>query len=499
MACVNPFLRWPALAAAVLLAACVSVPPTAVSISRTSQEARACAEWLAELDQAVDAAGVRDAGAYRIPGHPYLRADRFTASFRSVAGQEGAAFDTWVARLRDLDLAARDAELRNLPADRLKPLAADASAGFQKAAQCGLTLAREDLASAEGRQRLAGAAIVPDDYAEWVRSSGLYAVASGPFAAGVDGWHREAHEMFRKAASGEAYVKDIRRVDPAGPEVSAAQVREAMARARRDALGIPRFTAQDLGLLFRAYAPRYEIETTGQHDRFGALAWKGGLAPEIDDTRPVAYRRLAYTRFQGRVLPQLVYTIWFPDRPGDHFLDILAGKIDGLVMRVTLAEDGTPLVWDTMHPCGCYHMFFRTAALKDRPAPDPKEEWAFMPSTLPAMGPGERVAVKTATRTHYLVGVTPAAKAPAATETYAFAGEDDLRALPLPGGGTRSLYGPDALVRGTERPERMFFWPMGIASPGTMRQWGRHPTAFLGKRHFDEADLLEKRFAPAQP
>jgi len=27
-----------------------------------------------------------------------------------------------------------------------------------------------------------------------------------------------------------------------------------------------------------------------------------------------------------------------------------------------------------------------------------------------------------------------------------------------------------------------------------MRQWGRHATAFVGKRHFDDADLFERRF-----
>jgi len=35
---------------------------------------------------------------------------------------------------------------------------------------------------------------------------------------------------------------------------------------------------------------------------------------------------------------------------------------------------------------------------------------------------------------------------------------------------------------------------MGIPSAGAMRQWGRHATAFVGRRHFDGADLLEKRF-----
>jgi hypothetical protein len=27
-----------------------------------------------------------------------------------------------------------------------------------------------------------------------------------------------------------------------------------------------------------------------------------------------------------------------------------------------------------------------------------------------------------------------------------------------------------------------------------MRQWGHHATAFVGLRHFDDPDLLERRF-----
>ena len=64
----------------------------------------------------------------------------------------------------------------------------------------------------------------------------------------------------------------------------------------------------------------------------------------------------------------------------------------------------------------------------------------------------------------------------------------------LPGGGTRSLYGPDGLVAGSERAERWLFWPMGTASAGAMRQWGHHATAFVGRRHFDDADLFDRRF-----
>ena len=56
------------------------------------------------------------------------------------------------------------------------------------------------------------------------------------------------------------------------------------------------------------------------------------------------------------------------------------------------------------------------------------------------------------------------------------------------------MFGPDGLVAGSERAERFFFWPMGIASAGAMRQWGHHATAFVGRSHFDDADLIERRF-----
>jgi hypothetical protein len=43
----------------------------------------------------------------------------------------------------------------------------------------------------------------------------------------------------------------------------------------------------------------------------------------------------------------------------------------------------------------------------------------------------------------------------------------------------------------------VLFWPLGIRAAGAMRQWGRHATAFVGRRHFDEALLLDRYFALA--
>ena len=108
--------------------------------------------------------------------------------------------------------------------------------------------------------------------------------------------------------------------------------------------------------------------------------------------------------------------------------------------------------------------------------------------------PGTRIVLRIASGTHYLERVTPAPGPAGSGIEYLFADDDALRSLPLPDGGRRSAFRPDGIVPGSERAERYLFWPMGIAEPGAMRQWGRHATAFVGRRHFDDADLIERRF-----
>jgi hypothetical protein len=40
---------------------------------------------------------------------------------------------------------------------------------------------------------------------------------------------------------------------------------------------------------------------------------------------------------------------------------------------------------------------------------------------------------------------------------------------------------------------------MGVREPGAMRQWGRHATAFVGRQHFDDADLFARYFVIESP
>jgi hypothetical protein len=472
----------------VMLGACVTVQsPQSLHIQAADPAIRDCAQWFQSVDAAVEAAGVRDREAHQVSGFPYLRSTRFLSALQPATGGD-VRQRTWLDQLRMTDLQARAVELRNLPEG--SGVSADAQ---NKAARCGELLMAQDLANPVATELLAERVKVPDAYSDWLRVVGIYGLTRIPFAGGVAQWHAEARAMFERSRSGAESSYPLERYAPGnGARYSRAEVAALLGRAD-PALGILKLAAAEEARLFATYAPVFEVETTGDFDRPGAMRWGEARHPLLDTGKPVVYQRLTYTRYGGRTLVQLVYTMWFSERPVDKSFDILAGGLDGLVWRVTLGPDGEPLVFDTMHPCGCYHMFFPTPLAEALPSPDPDDEWAFIPAKLQRVGENERIRLRIATRSHYLidVGVQGAATS---SRTYGVLAEAELQSLPLPGGGFRSIYGADALVQGTERGERFLFWPMGIPSAGAMRQWGNHATAFLGRRHFDDADLIERRF-----
>lgn len=485
------------IATASLLAGCATFEsPQREHLVSTDAQARDCAAWFGALDRAIDAHGVRDGSTHRVAGFPYLRADRIIASFRTEE-LGGARLHAWVAQLGALDATARHYEIRNLPASALVDLGvAQRDAALERTAACRDTMMQRDLAATETPALLASRAAVPDDYSTWQRVAGIYGVTRIPFFAGVSQWQAVTEAQFRQAPS--AMPDGVLRYASAEPSPGAARVRDILSGIERDALGIPRPDQAQQRLLFAAHAPVFAVETGGTRDLPGALHWPAddALAPAVDVARPVVYHRLAHTRWDGRVRLQLVYTLWFPERPREGALDLLGGRLDGVVWRVTLDDDGRPLIYDTIHACGCYQMFFPAAGLVARPPPAGNIEWAFVPVTLPAHSADRRILVRLASATHYVAQVSVIDPGEAGDGSpYFFAADDSLRALPLPSGGSRSMFRPDGIVVGSERGERFLFWPMGINSPGAMRQWGRHATAFVGRRHFDDADLLERRFA----
>jgi hypothetical protein len=489
------------LSAAVIMltvgCAVVDQPSQSDQLARSDRESRSaeaqqCVDWFRKLDETIDRAGVRDAEAYRVPGFPYFRVNRFLASFRQQASNDPAAFSAWSKRLRALDERSRSYEISNLPQNLLMALEVNGRPeATTRTNQCASSLATLDAASASQKRMLIERARVPDDYDELKRTVGIYSVVSKAFFEFAKKWQNESSEMFQQTAAGTIEQKNIIRYRSADNAATAKRVALTLSNAKADALGIPQIGDRERETLFATFAPVFEIETTGEYDRFGPLRWGAGETPEVDVSRPTVYRRLAFTRYGGRTLVQLVYMIWFTERPQNSSLDPLSGKLDGIAFRVTLSQSGRPLVYDSIHLCGCYHMFFPTPAVSPIPPPDPNVEWAFLPRTLPMIEAPQRVVVRMTSRSHYLIDVHPDMGGDGTN--YTMANDGELRTIPT-AEGTRSAFGPTGIVPGTDRGERLVTWPLGIESAGAMREWGRHATALVGRRQFDDADLIERRF-----
>lgn len=478
--------RFATLCAVLLFTACVLAPPT-------NSEAARCLDLYNALDQAVARYGVTPSAPVRVQGFPYLRVDRFLASYRDQP-LEPAARKAWLGRLAGRDLAARQVELESLPKSVLVDLAArhgGQGALSTNLAACSQILQAHDLATPARLELLSARAVTPADYHTLNQVLGLYPLTALPVSYGAYRWREETRQVFTLPLEAVPVAGRLQRWQPPAEALTLPR----FTSLSQDELGVPLVEPAQLAALFAAHAPVWEIDVAGDFDRPGTPRWGGDGLPTVDPDNPVVYRYTSYSRWQGRILLQLNYVIWFAERPRTGPLDILGGALDGLIWRVTLDERGEPLVYDSIHTCGCYHLLFPTSALRLRPAALQWPEPPLLAQAAPRLANGERVIVRINSGSHYLQRVY--ADAPWGS-SYAWRDYQALYAVSTAAGTTRSLFGPDGLVPGTERGERWLLWPMGIASPGAMRERGRHATAFVGRRHFDDAELLEQVFEPVE-
>jgi hypothetical protein len=434
---------------------------------------------------------VADAGAKRLAGFPWLRITRPLTSFRAQLATP-AQRAAWLERLAGVDAEGRRHELANLPAANRAELAgawraAAAGTPLPTTLGAGLTDCRARLNDALARdpermRTLVEEAAPFDEYLLSHRVLGLYPITRH-FVLPRIASHQAARRVAitRDPDDGTVFR---RHAVPEAPAVSA----PAPADLERDALGIPRPGPEQLRRLFSAHAPVWAVATRDDADLPGALV-AADARPVADTTRPAEYRRWSWTRFRGEVLLQLSYVIWFPERPPEDSVDIYAGHLDGLVWRVTLRNDGHPLAYESIHPCGCYYSVFPAAGWRVQPPPG--SEPVLAPAVAPDPAPGERVLVRLESRTHYIAGVATTSRTHPRAAALAPLPLSSLRSLPRADGSRTSAFDANGLIPSSRRPERFLLWPLGVRSPGAMRQWGTHAIAFIGKRHFDDPWLLD--------
>lgn len=456
----------------ILLAGCATSPPIQESVDTLGP---GCLQRFAESDRIIDQAGRRDQGVSQIPGFPYLRSNRFLASFRNEISGTGQ-LDQWTRHLATLDRVARRLETNNLPDPAVRRVA---QSRLTELDRCREQLRQALLLDPLSIGRLRSASVVADDYVMSWRVFGLYPLTAPLVSLGIQQWHHYTQSRYAPPLTALPVAGNLTRWSTHRPD----SVNGALADWDLDALGIPILSEETTRRLFIRHAPAWEVDVTSNDDRIGTVKWVGGGT--VDTSTATEYQLISYTRFQDRVLLQLNYLVWFPSRPSR---DIYGGHLDGLLWRVTLGPNGTPWLYDSIHQCGCYYMAFLTEQLRIRPTRQLFTEPVLVPQPAPS-GP---LVLRIAPVTHYIERLYPLH---AGQNTLSMQSQpyDRLRSLPAKA-GNQSLYSEHGLVAGSERPERFILWPMGIRSPGAMRQVGRHAIAFVGRRHFDDPFLIPSLF-----
>jgi len=484
-----------------LLSACVKISPMPAQQRSESEHLQsACLGVFAAAEQAVLAAGVMDTDAARIPGYPHLRINRFLSSFREEVHGDGYRF--WLKQLQTLANQGWGVEIRNLPTPYEQKLQKTIQAVLPSPAAtidalhyCSNQLLLSQVDNDSNRNELKKVATVADNYRTWERIIGIYPLTAWLFKIGIAQWHEKTVDLYKQPLEQLQVLGQLIRYEPLAETglANSVQIAEILKKSSNNPLKIPLPDEKERRLLFNSFAPLFEIDVATNDDRIGYPELQKQAAPRINTDRPTVFQHLSHTRLGNRVLLQLNYTIWFPSRPKKSVFDLLGGHLDGITWRVTLLPNGKPWLFDTIHNCGCYHLFFPTQYTGAIDQQTRFTESYFVPQRhaliiKQAMRPVVRIAAKT----HYIDRVYFDPNQSYQVIRYHWDTTDNLRSLTLKDGGYRSLFREDGIIAGTERNERYLFWPMGILEPGAMRQSGHHATAFIGRRHFDDAYLFEK-------
>lgn len=461
------------------LGSCATPEPKPDPFVGWFRDYRNCREDYAAVDARVAAAGVTEAGYYRVPGYPYFRTDRVLASFsREVKTLE--EIGGWMRRMRELDQEAREFEYRNLGMNLQ-----EAAIQRDRFLNCGRTLASIDfLDEPEAFARLLSLVQPEDEYSARQRALGLY-----PFrTAGMRARIAEQQQMLD-----DAYAQPLEKIATRAPlslwkpkpEADLSLVPNIYARVLPDELGFPGLTDSQWRALAEYHAPQLWIETASESDRL-VLPTHSVRGVAADLGKPQAHHYVTFARFGGKPLAQMNYLFWFKGANGS--------PLDGFIWRVTLDDKAQPLVYESMHTSGSEHRWYPVQPLVRR---ERNGDAHGIPVVAPQPAPVRLATLRMSSARHDILRVVDASDADAGTaQTYEIRRYDDLLALPRPDGGTRSLFGPDGLVPGTHGAEPVGGLASGIRAPGALRQLGRHAIAPVGRAHFDEPFLLESVFVP---
>lgn len=475
------------LARACALTACGAVAACSLggrdNAAPVSGEFAACREEYAAMDARVAAAGVGNAVYYRVPQFPYLRTDRFLASFRGEVSGVNQTGD-WIRRMREMDQEAREYEYMNLGMSLR-----EAAIQRFRFLNCGRVLAGIELDGAAGLSRLAAAVQPPDEYSTLNRVLGFYPLAVPVMRSRLESeqraWMEHLNGPGAAATSGAAL-----QLWSVKPHEDLALVDSAFAHAVYDELGAPGLVDSEWRALAEYHAPRLWIETAGDADLPATPALKGDRA-EADPRQHQVHYWVSYTRFGGQTLVQISYFIWFGATQATG-----AGRLDGLIWRVTLDPRGRVLLYESLHENGSGHRWFPVQAGLQPRSPG---YWQDPPFIAPDLSPDRMATLRLGSGSHELRQVLASEDVSASPEQhYELRPYEELFALARDEGGTGSLFDQQGRIKGVYRPDPLGWIASGLQDAGMLRQYGHHAIGRIGRSQFDDPFLLDSAFKALQ-
>lgn len=453
---------------------------------------KACQLYFKSMDEAIDKYQVRDVQYQRIAAFPFLRINRFWASYRN-SPMDAVAFNRWLDQLQQLDQDARALELQNLAVFFDTPDSIEESLTAMR--DCSKLLRQALTLTPEIVNYLRKSSGIPANYSRGLRILGMYPISGWFVKQGVKRYHQETRLSYQQPLDSLPTTGILMRyaAEKSNLDLRHNDVKLMLSTQHEEPFNLPQLTAEQWQQLAALYAPVFEVDTSGAFDKIGTPQWQNEKNPSIDPNTPVVFAYPSFTRFYGKVLVQLNYALWFSERPSRGALDIEAGQIDGLIFRITLDENGIPLMYDAIHQCGCFHLLFPQGDLRISEKAQQLAEPPLIPQTMPLWDKNKQLVIRIESGRHFIQRLYTEDALISNSLTYRVLDYNQLRKLPYKN-GTRSMFGVDALVAGTQRPERFIFWTMGVKSPGSMRQQGHHAVTLRGQRHFDDPYLLQELF-----
>lgn len=394
--------------------------------ARIQAHLKTCDPLQNRLSARISEAGAGDPQFYTVDQHPYLRTNRFLASF---TGSLDSPWQTsyWLAELRANAGYARDVELSQLGMSNRERLET-----LRDLRLCAVWLSRQANSDPDKRDDLMRA--VAETPARPAKAT------EGSDRAGTSVPDAERRRQFSrplmKLENPDAVTHWI-------PETSnklrsiAGEVIDDYRDLSKDPLNRIGMTTTQWRALATHYAPRWVIETESEADTPGRPTLDGNNAA-IKHSNAVVHYQITYARLRDRTLTQISYFLWMgkPERVREP---------DGVIWRVTLDADGKPMVYESLDMNGSNHFWYPIKNMTLQPDAN-----AIIPQ---AQVPADPVEVHLRAADHLVRRVTkPNPDRNNLPQTYTLQRYEELVRLQNQDKRLQSLFGPDGRVRGAERP-----------------------------------------------